>query len=58
MRRPGRRATIAIGILLLWVAGLGLLVQRELFRPDSEHLIEAGMRVTPSATFYAVLQRG
>ncbi|MCY7380920.1 MAG: transglutaminase-like domain-containing protein [Gemmatimonadaceae bacterium] len=58
MRRPGRRATIAIGILLLWVAGLGVLVQRELFRPDSEHLTEAGMRVTPSATFYAVLQRG
>ena len=58
MRRPGRRATIAIGILVLWLAGLGVLVQRELFRPHSEHLAEAGLRVTPSATFYAVLQRG
>ena len=58
MRRPGTRASIAFGILALWVAGLGVLVQRELFRPHSEHLAEAGMRVTPSATFYAVLQRG
>lgn len=58
MRRPGKRATIAIGIVALWVAGLGVLVQRELFRPHIEQLQEAGMRVTPSATFYAVLQRG
>ncbi|HET9010636.1 MAG TPA: transglutaminase-like domain-containing protein [Gemmatimonadaceae bacterium] len=58
MRRPGRRASIAIGILVLWLAGLGVLVQRELFRPHAEHLAEAGMRVTPSATFFAVLQRG
>jgi hypothetical protein len=58
MRRPGRRTLVAIGILALWVAGLGVLVRRELFRPHSEHLVEAGLRVTPSATFYAVLQRG
>jgi transglutaminase-like putative cysteine protease len=58
MRRPGRRATTAIGIVALWVAGLGVLVRRELFRPHAEHLVEAGLRVTPSATFYAVLQRG
>jgi len=58
MRRPGKRASIAIGILLLWLAGLGVLVRRELFRPHTEQLVEAGLRVTPSATFYAVLQRG
>jgi transglutaminase-like putative cysteine protease len=58
MRRPGKRTTIALGILALWLAGLGVLVQRELFRPHSESLAEAGLRVTPSATFYAVLQRG
>jgi hypothetical protein len=58
MRRPGKRTLVAVGILLLWLGGLGLLVQRELFRPHSEHLVEAGLRVTPSATFYAVLQRG
>ncbi len=58
MRRPGKRASIAIGIVLLWLAGLGVLVRRELFRPHTEQLVEAGLRVTPSATFYAVLQRG
>ena len=58
MRRPGKRTTIAIGVLALWLAGLGVLVRRELFRPHSEHLVEAGLRVTPSATFYAVLQHG
>jgi transglutaminase-like putative cysteine protease len=58
MRRPGKRALIAIGVLALWIAGLGVLVQRELFRPHAERLAEAGLRVTPSATFYAVLQRG
>jgi hypothetical protein len=58
MQRPGKRTLVAAGILLLWMAGLGVLVRRELFRPHSEHLVEAGLRVTPSATFYAVLQRG
>jgi transglutaminase-like putative cysteine protease len=58
MRRPGRRTSIAIGILAMWVAGLGVLVRRELFRPHTQQLAEAGLRVTPSATFYAVLQRG
>jgi hypothetical protein len=36
--------------------GLGLLTQRELFRPHIEQLAEAGLRVTPGATYFAVLQ--
>ncbi len=58
MRRPGRRAALAIGILVLWIVGLGVLVRRELFRPHTEQLAEAGLRVTPSATFFAVLRGG
>jgi transglutaminase-like putative cysteine protease len=46
------------GVLLLWLAGLALLAQRELFRPHMEKLAEAGLRVGPGATYYAVLQRG
>jgi transglutaminase-like putative cysteine protease len=57
-RRPGRRTLLAIAVLALWIGGLGVLVQRELFRPHIERLAEAGMRVTPGATFYAVLQHG
>jgi transglutaminase-like putative cysteine protease len=58
MRRPGKRALVATGVLALWIAGLGMLVQREMFRPKTERLAEAGLRVTPGASFYAVLQRG
>jgi transglutaminase-like putative cysteine protease len=58
MRRPGRRALLAAGVLALWIGGLGVLVHHELFRPHTERLAEAGLRVTPGADFYAVLQRG
>jgi transglutaminase-like putative cysteine protease len=57
-QRPGRRRTIGIAILVLWLGGLGMLARRELFRPHTDQLTEAGMRVTPSASFYAVLQQG
>ena len=49
MQRPGRRTLIAVAVLALWLGGLGVLVQRELFRPHVERLAEAGMRVTPGA---------
>jgi transglutaminase-like putative cysteine protease len=58
MTKSRRRALIAIGVLALWIAGLGVLVHRELFRPPIERLAEAGMRVTPGAQYYAVLQNG
>ena len=57
-RRIGTRGLLAAGILALWVGGLGLLAQRELFRPHTELLAEAGLRVTPGATYFAVLQKG
>ncbi|MFI5255653.1 MAG: transglutaminase family protein [Gemmatimonadales bacterium] len=58
VRRPGRRALLAAGVLALWIAGLGVLVHHQLFRPHTERLAEAGLRVTPGAEFYAVLQGG
>jgi transglutaminase-like putative cysteine protease len=57
-RRFGTRGLLAAGILVLWLAGMGLLTQRELFRPHTEQLAEAGLRVTPGATYFAVLQKG
>jgi transglutaminase-like putative cysteine protease len=56
--RLGKRSLLAAGVLALWLVGLGLLTQRELFRPHTEQLAEAGLRVTPGATYFAVLQRG
>jgi hypothetical protein len=51
-----RRALAAVGILLAWLAGLGMLVQREYFRPQMDRLAEAALRVQPAAVFFAVLQ--
>ncbi|MES2180065.1 MAG: transglutaminase-like domain-containing protein [Gemmatimonadota bacterium] len=54
----GKRGVAAVAVLVLWLTGLGLLTQRELFRPHTERFAEAGLRITPGATFFAVLQRG
>ncbi len=53
-----RRGVVAGAILIAWVAGLGLLVRREFFRPQVERLAEAAMRVNPGASYFAVLQAG
>lgn len=50
------RALTAVAILVAWVAGLGVLVRREYFRPHIERLAEAALRVTPGAVFYAVME--
>ena len=58
MQRSASRRWWAGGILVLWIGGLGVLAQREWFRPHTEQLAEAGLRVTPGAAYFAVLQRG
>ena len=50
------RAVTALAIVVAWVAGVGMLVRREYFRPHIERLAEAALRVQPAAVFYAVLQ--
>src|SRR6266550_6682518 len=52
--RFSRRSLIAIGVLTLWVAGLGVLAQREFFRPHLEQLAEAALRVNQATTFFGV----
>jgi len=51
-----RRAVTGAAILVAWVAGIGMLVRREYFRPHIDRLAEAALRVQPAAMFYAVLQ--
>lgn len=53
-RRVSRRRLISIGILALWVAGLGVLAQREFFRPHLDRLTEAGLRINQSTAFFTV----
>lgn len=61
MTRAGkrtRRVTAAVTVLALWLAGLGLLVRREYFQPNTERLAAAAMRVNPGAVYYAVIDGG
>ena len=51
-----KRAIAAVAVLVAWVAGLGMLVRREYFRPHLDRLAEAALRVQPGAVFYAVMQ--
>lgn len=55
-RAPSRRAVIGGAVILAWLAGLGVLVRREYFRPQLDRLQEAAMRVNPGAVFYGVMQ--
>lgn len=50
------RALAGLAVLVAWIAGLGMLVRREYFRPHIDRLAEAALRVQPGAVFYAVMQ--
>lgn len=52
------RSIIAVLIIVAWLGGVGLLVQREFFRAQSVVLAEAAMRLAPGATFFVVEQDG
>ncbi len=52
------RRGVALVVVLLWLAGLGLLARRELMRGEPERLAQAALLVSPGAEFYAVTQRG
>ena len=52
--KPSRRALVAIGVLGLWIAGLGFLARQELFRPRLERLAEAGLRINQYTSFFGL----
>lgn len=43
-------------IIAAWLIGLAVLIRREYYRPQLERLAEAGIRVTPGAVYYGVMQ--
>ena len=53
-----RRGSVAAVILIAWLAGLGVLARRELFRTDADRLRDAGARVDPGTAYYRVMQAG
>jgi len=58
MKEKKRRATLASVVIGLWLGGLAFLGKKELFRPHMDKLADAGMRVAPGASYFAVLQQG
>lgn len=55
-RSLSKRGAIGVAVIVAWIAGLGVLVRSEYFRPQLERLQEAAMRVNPGAVFYGVMQ--
>jgi transglutaminase-like putative cysteine protease len=49
------RRGLTVAILLVWLVAIGLLVRRELWRPEGARLAEAALTLPPGATYYAVL---
>jgi len=49
------RRNAAIVVIFAWLAGLGVLVRREYFRPQLEQLADAALRISPGAVYYAVM---
>jgi hypothetical protein len=48
------RSTLAIAIILAWLAALGWLVKREYLRPRSDLLADAALRIPPGATYFTL----
>ena len=48
------RRTAAMAILLVWVAAIGWLVQRNYLRPHSALLADAALRIPPGATYFSL----
>lgn len=52
------RKTIGILVLLVWVAGLGFLYNRNAHRTLEQRLTEVGMRVSPETFYYTIQKNG
>jgi hypothetical protein len=57
-RRGQIRILAALLILAAWGGGLTMLVQREFYQGRPQKLAEAALRLSPSATYFAVEQGG
>jgi hypothetical protein len=53
-----RRGVIAGAVLVAWVAGLAILVQREFFRGNVERMAEVALRVSPETYYYSLERDG
>lgn len=50
------RRVVAVTVIAIWVVGLGMLYRRNTIRTPEQQLTEAGLRVSPEAYYYILLQ--
>jgi hypothetical protein len=53
-----RRIAVGVGVVVLWAAGLLMMVQRNANRSDAEQLADVALRVQPATFYYAVERDG
>jgi len=58
MRLPKRRRILALGILLLWLAVVGMHVRRTYFPPAAARLELGARRLAPGTQFFAIRMNG
>jgi hypothetical protein len=56
--RPSRRKLLAAGILLFWLAMVGIQVRRTYFQPELSRLTEAALSLAPGVKFYTLTMGG
>ena len=52
------RRVVAVVSVGLWLAGMGLLIRKEYWRPHGQRLADAGRSVPPGSSFYTVTLGG
>jgi len=61
--RPGdrtrvKRRALAVGVIVVWLAAIGWLVRRELWRTRADVVAEAAMSLPPGALYYTISVAG
>lgn len=51
-----RRASLALGVIALWLVGIAALTRREVFGGEAARLANAALHVAPGAFYYTVSQ--
>ncbi|MBM4193867.1 MAG: transglutaminase domain-containing protein [Gemmatimonadetes bacterium] len=56
--RERRRKRLGAGVIVAWLVGMALIVQRDVLIGETQRLAEAALRLSPGATFFVVEQGG
>ena len=58
VRAGVKRRVVAVGVIVVWLAAIGWLVRRELWRTRADVVAEAAMSLPPGALYYTISVAG